>query len=121
MLGDALRLGLVAHVVEADARDPLAFLEQCGSRFDVTVSCVKCAGAEQAAVLATRPEGTICFFGMSTSFTSAAPTAEGVGRQVNMLIGNGYRPGHADLALSLVRGIPGLMDLLTASIRDPSA
>jgi L-erythro-3,5-diaminohexanoate dehydrogenase len=38
--------------------------------------------------------------------------AEGVGADVDLLIGNGYAQGHADYALSLVRDTPGLRDLL---------
>jgi len=45
---------------------------------------------------------------MATSFTAAALTAEGVGSGVEMLIGNGYYPGHADDALDLVRRTPAL-------------
>jgi L-erythro-3,5-diaminohexanoate dehydrogenase len=40
---------------------------------------------------------------MATSFTAAALGAEGVGKDVNMIIGNGYTKGHADMALNLVR------------------
>jgi len=47
--------------------------------------------------------GTVYFFSMATSFTAAALGAEGVGLDVNMVIGNGYTRGHADLALQCLR------------------
>jgi L-erythro-3,5-diaminohexanoate dehydrogenase len=56
-----------------------------------------------ATVLATRDGGTAIFFSMATSFTAAALGAEGVGKDVTMLFGNGYVPGHADLTLELLR------------------
>ena len=50
-----------------------------------------------------REGGTVIFFSMATSFTSAALGAEGVGKDVTMIIGNGYAPGHAELTLELLR------------------
>jgi len=45
----------------------------------------------------------VIFFSMATSFTAAALGAEGVGKDATLIIGNGYAPGHAELALGLVR------------------
>ena len=45
---------------------------------------------------------------MATSFTAAALGAEGVGRDALLVVGNGYVPGHADLALDLLRRHPAL-------------
>ena len=38
---------------------------------------------------------------MATSFTKAALGAEGVGKDIDMVIGNGYAKGHAETALTL--------------------
>jgi L-erythro-3,5-diaminohexanoate dehydrogenase len=43
---------------------------------------------------------------MSTSFTAAALGAEGVGKDVTMIIGNGYAAGHAEIALQTLRENP---------------
>ena len=49
---------------------------------------------------------------MATSFSAAALGAEGVAADVEMLIGNGYVPGHAEFALELVRrATPGVLAL----------
>ena len=48
------------------------------------------------------------FFSMATSFSAAALGAEGMAADVTMLVGNGYTPGHADLALELYRTNPGV-------------
>jgi L-erythro-3,5-diaminohexanoate dehydrogenase len=40
---------------------------------------------------------------MATSFTRAALGAEGVGKDVTMIIGNGYTKGHAELSLNILR------------------
>ncbi|MDV3222801.1 L-erythro-3,5-diaminohexanoate dehydrogenase [Intrasporangium sp.] len=98
--------GLADEVVIADARSPLGLsraVEGAGGPADVTVVCVDVPGCEQPAILATAQGGTIIFFSMATNFAAAALGAEGLAADVRMLIGNGYVPGHAELALDLVR------------------
>jgi L-erythro-3,5-diaminohexanoate dehydrogenase len=102
--------------VVADATDPVGSLQAARNAFgegragvaDLVVSCVSVPGAEAAAILLAEEGGTVCFFSMGTSFTSAALTAEGLGKDVTMVIGSGYAPGHAALALDLVRSEPSL-------------
>ena len=40
---------------------------------------------------------------MATSFTKAALGAEGVGKDINLIVGNGYAKGHAELTLNIIR------------------
>jgi L-erythro-3,5-diaminohexanoate dehydrogenase len=109
---DELRaLGLCDTVALVDARDPVSVrrvvLEATGGReADVTFSCVNVADAEAGAILSTRDRGAICFFAMSTSFTKAALGAEGVGKDVDLFIGNGYARGHAEHTLAMLRDMP---------------
>ena len=63
------------------------------------------------AILVTRDRGIVYFFAMSTSFTRAALGAEGVGKDVDLLIGNGYTQGHAEHTLAMLRGAPELRAL----------
>ena len=83
-----------------------------GEPVDVTVVCVDVPGAEHGAVLATAEGGTVVFFSMATSFSAAALGAEGMAADVTMLVGNGYTPGHAALALDLYRRSPGVRALI---------
>ena len=97
---------LVDAIVIADARDPVGLAEQVeavGGPADLTVVCVDVAGCEGGAILSTKQGGTVIFFSMATSFSAAALGAEGLAADVTMLVGNGYVPGHADLALDLIR------------------
>lgn len=110
-LARARRLGAADTFIQGDARDALAVMRAVGDKVDLTLSLVNLPGAELAAILATRPTGMVYFFSMATSFTAAALGAEGVGSQVDMLIGNGYYPGHADLTLDLLRESPALRAL----------
>ena len=99
--------GLADDVVVADARDPIAtrdaVVTAVGTTADVTVVCVDVPGCEGGAILATSAGGTVIFFSMATSFSSAALGAEGLAADVTMLVGNGYVPGHADYAMRLLR------------------
>ena len=98
--------GLVDEVVIADARNPVGVsgaIERAGGPADVTVVCVDVPGCEGGAILSTAQGGTVIFFSMATSFTAAALGAEGVAADVTMLVGNGYVPGHAQLAIDLIR------------------
>jgi len=102
---------LVDEIVVADARDPVGVsgaIAAAGGPADVTVVCVDVPGCEGGAILSTAQGGTVVFFSMATSFTAAALGAEGVAADVTMLIGNGYLPGHAQLALDLIRTQPGV-------------
>ncbi len=104
-------LGLGARTLALDAADAvgsLARVAEAGGPFDLVFDCASAPGTEMASVLAVRPGGTVVFFSMATSFTAAALGAEGVGKDAALVIGNGYVPGHAELALDLVRGHPRL-------------
>jgi L-erythro-3,5-diaminohexanoate dehydrogenase len=101
-------LGVCNAVVVADARDPVAtraaVLAKTGGReADLVLSCVNVDGAELSAILCARDRGVVYFFAMSTSFTRAALGAEGVGKDVDLMIGNGYAHGHAEQTLDLLR------------------
>jgi L-erythro-3,5-diaminohexanoate dehydrogenase len=106
--------GLADAVVLADARDPVALADAvaaAGGPADVTVVCVDVPGCEHGAILATAQLGTVVFFSMATSFAAAALGAEGLAADLTLLIGNGYATGHADFALDVLRGSPGVRSL----------
>lgn len=110
------KLGWADRVFDLDATKSVEVLtaieEATEGRFaDVTINCVNLPGTEMSSILATRDEGTVYFFSMATSFTAAALGAEGVGKDVNMIIGNGYTKGHAEMALQLLRESRELREL----------
>jgi L-erythro-3,5-diaminohexanoate dehydrogenase len=107
-------------VIVADARDSVGALRAATEALggddrgvaDLVVSCVNVPGTEGASILLAREGGTVLFFSMATSFTSCALLAEGLGKDVRLLIGSGYVPGHADLALAMMREHPDLRRVL---------
>ncbi|WP_124728548.1 zinc-binding dehydrogenase [Staphylospora marina] len=113
---DIRRLGWAHEVICIDATDPVAVYESVsrvtgGRMADLTINCVNVPETEFSAILATRDGGTVCFFSMAVRFTTAALGAEGLGKDVNMLIGNGFVPGHADLTLQALRESRPLREL----------
>ncbi|HTU69217.1 MAG TPA: L-erythro-3,5-diaminohexanoate dehydrogenase [Candidatus Baltobacteraceae bacterium] len=104
--------GFVDAFVAADARDTLDFCERFTAVVpqlaDITINCVNVPGTELSSILCTKDGGTVYFFSMSTSFTAAALGAEGVGKDVTMIVGNGYARGHADVALQTLRDNPAI-------------
>jgi L-erythro-3,5-diaminohexanoate dehydrogenase len=103
-------------VVVADASDPVGAVGAAAAAFggdergvaDLVVNCVNVPGTETSAIMLAQEGGAVYFFSMATSFTAAALTAEGLGKDVTMIIGSGYAPGHADAALGLLREHPDL-------------
>lgn len=100
--------GWADRTLQVDATDALAMLDAVsgatgGRLADVTINCVNVEHTEMGSILVTRQGGRIYFFSMATRFTAAALGAEGVGKDVEMLIGNGYARGHAEHALGLLR------------------
>jgi L-erythro-3,5-diaminohexanoate dehydrogenase len=63
-----------------------------------------------ASILCAKDFGTVYFFSMATSFTQATLGAEGVGKDVQMVMGNGYCEGHAHHAIQLLRQSPILLE-----------
>jgi len=101
-------LGWVDHALQVDATNALALMDAVadvthGKMADVVINCVNIPNTEMGSILSVREHGKIYFFSMATSFTAAALGAEGVGKDVEMIVGNGYATGHAEFALSLLR------------------
>jgi L-erythro-3,5-diaminohexanoate dehydrogenase len=107
-----MRAGLVDDLIAVDARRALetsSRLEAVAPRLaDLVINCVNVPGTELSSILCARDGGSVYFFSMSTSFTAAALGAEGIGRDVTMIIGNGYTKGHAETALQTLRDHPEL-------------
>ena len=112
----ARKLELADEYFAADATDAIYIYEKImeltdGKLADVVINCVNIENTEMASILACKDDGTVYFFSMATSFTKAALGAEGVGKDVNMIVGNGYCKGHAAISLQVLRECPALKAL----------
>lgn len=107
------KLGWADEVIQANATDAVSVMEAVekatnGKMADLTINCVNIPGTEMSSILATRDRGKIYFFSMATSFTASALGAEGVGKDVEMIVGNGYAKDHDIIALNMLRESPVL-------------
>jgi L-erythro-3,5-diaminohexanoate dehydrogenase len=100
-------------VVQGDATRPLEVLGAVSqatnqSMADVVVNCLNGPNTEMCSILCTKDGGTVYFFNMATSFTAATLGAEGIGKDITMIMGNGYCADHANHTLDLIRQSPAL-------------
>lgn len=104
----AMSVGVADEYTVVNATDAMAMYEEIyeitdGQMADVVINVVNIPNTEMASIMACKDNGLVYFFSMATSFTKAALGAEGVGKDVQMLIGNGYTKGHANVALQILR------------------
>ncbi len=100
--------GFCHKVIVANVLDPIDVLNKTirvneGDEVDISINCLSIPNTEMSCILPVRDDGIVYFFSMATSFTKAALGAEGVGKDVKMVIGNGYTKGHAQIALEELR------------------
>lgn len=105
----------VHHFFVADAKNPVEVLDKAlacnnGKEYDVAINVVNIDGTEMSSILPVRDGGLVYFFSMATSFTRAALGAEGVGKDVTMIMGNGYTKNHAEITLAELRECPALKE-----------
>lgn len=104
---------LCTHAIVASATEPIEVLEKAlevnhGHEYDISICCVNIENCEMSCILPVKDGGTCYFFSMATSFTKATLGAEGCGKDVDIMMGNGYTSGHAEIALSELRANPVL-------------
>lgn len=97
IIDDVAKYGYFDDLILADATSPVAVFERIdemtdGRLLDVTINTTNVRGTEMSTVLSTRDGGIAYFFNMATSFTAATLGAEGAGKDVSLLMGNGYAP-----------------------------
>ena len=91
-----------------DARKPVEVMNRAlemngGREYDIAINVVNVQNTEMSTILPVRDGGIVYFFSMATSFTKAALGSEGVGKDVTMVVGNGYTKGHAEITLQELR------------------
>ena len=111
-----MELGVYNKVVVASATEPVAVMDAAlaandGKEYDISILCVNIESCEMSAILPVKDDGLVYFFSMATSFTKAALGAEGIGKDVTMIVGNGYTKNHAEITLNVLRENPKLRKL----------
>lgn len=111
------------EVIIADATDALTIQQEVarhtrGQMADVVINVVNIEDTELPSIMACKDRGLVYFFSMATSFTKAALGAEGIGADVDMILGNGYARHHAAISIDLLRRNPVLMKLFQERYTD---
>jgi len=114
----AKEANLADEYIVADATNAVEVMEKVskvtnGEMADIVINTVNIPNTEMSSILITKDDGIVYFFSMATSFTKAALGAEGVGKDVNMIVGNGYTKGHAAISLNLMRESETLRKIFT--------
>ena len=104
------------EILIGDVRNPINILEETlrinnGIEVDISINCLSIPNTEMSTILPVKDGGIAYFFSMATSFTKAALGAEGVGKDVKMIIGNGYTKNHAQITLDLIKESEILRDI----------
>jgi L-erythro-3,5-diaminohexanoate dehydrogenase len=100
--------GLTDITINANAQDAVEMMEKVsevtnGEMADIVINIVNVPNTEMSSILLTKDEGIVYFFSMATNFAKAALGAEGVGKDVTMVMGNGYTKGHTEITLDIMR------------------
>lgn len=103
--------GVIDDFRTGDARHAVEVLEKTlemtgGESYDLVVNTCNISGTEMSAILPCADRGKVYYFNMATDFACAALGCEGVGKDIDLYIGNGFAKGHAELTLRMVRDFP---------------
>lgn len=94
-------MDLADEIFKIDARK--ADWKNLQNNYDLVINVANVPGTEMFSLLAVKPRGRVLFFSMATDFSKVALGAEGIGKDAEFIIGNGYAEGHAELALEVFR------------------
>ena len=114
---EALRkLNICDEIIKLDATNALSCYDAISKvtndeLADVVINNVNIQNTEMGSILMCKDRGIVYFFSMATSFTKAALGAEGVGKDIDMVVGNGYAKDHAEITLNILREHKGIRDL----------
>lgn len=80
--------------------------------FDLTINCINTFETETFSILLTRNGGTIYFSSLTINYNTACLTAEGMGKEINIVPYKGYLKGHADFTINIFNKYSELRELI---------
>lgn len=109
-------LNIFDEIIVQSALDSVAVYEKVlqatnNELADLTINVVNIENTEMTSILSTKEDGVVYFFSMATSFTRAALGAEGIGKDITMIVGNGYTKNHAKITLEILAESKELFNL----------
>lgn len=109
------KTGIFDEVICIDALKPVEaakILAKNKVLADVTINGINIPGTETLSVLATKDGGKLYFASLASNYNIASLTAEGIGKDINILVYKGYTKKHGEFAIHLLRKHAMLRELL---------
>ncbi len=109
------RYGAFDEVIVMDAANLKDFYGRDNDnieKYDIVIDCVNSLNTEMASLLAVKNKGIIFFASLSSDYKMTSLTAEGIGKEVEIIPYTGYLEGHADYSLNMIRHYEDLFELL---------
>ncbi|MGB9637826.1 MAG: L-erythro-3,5-diaminohexanoate dehydrogenase [bacterium] len=100
------KLNIADKIIKSDATNPIQTLREYfnynNELADLVINCTNVGNTEATSILLAKDNGKVIFFSMATSFTQAALQAEGLSKNIELIIGNGYYPNHDKIAIDCI-------------------
>ncbi len=80
--------------------------------FDIVINTAPIPMTEMGTILATKDGGIAYFFNMATSFQRATLGAEGIGKDITLIMGNGYVQHNGRRTLDFLEQEPQIVEIL---------
>ena len=96
-------LGIADIVGQCDARDAVALKRVALGEHDLVINVVNVPDTEQPTVYVTVEGGTVLWFSMATRFDRAALATDALGKDVTMIVGNGFAQGQCEMTAALMK------------------
>lgn len=101
------KIGICDHVILSDVTNSIEtynkYLQISDRLADLVVNCTNVPDSETTTILLTKNGGISYFFSMATSFQKATLQAEGLAKNIELIMGNGYYPDHYKIALNCLK------------------
>jgi len=110
-----LNNGYVDDFLVADAKKPVEVYNKIKEIMpelaDIVINTANVPDTEMASIMPTKDEGIVYLFNMASNFQKAALGAEGVAKDITIIVGNGYAKGHAEVTYELIKSDKTLREL----------
>jgi L-erythro-3,5-diaminohexanoate dehydrogenase len=97
----------IDHFIVADAKKPIEVYnkikEILPNLADLVINTANVPDTEMASIMPVKDEGIVYLFNMASNFQKAALGAEGVAKDITIIVGNGYAKNHAKITYDLIK------------------
>jgi DNA-binding NtrC family response regulator/NADPH:quinone reductase-like Zn-dependent oxidoreductase len=115
-------LGIADVVLTLNTNETISassvYQKKVGNLSDITIDCMNIPGSELFSIMNTKNRGKVYFASLASRYNVAALGAEGMAKDIDLLLYKGYSHGHADYTVSLLRKYSKLQSYLLALLEE---